>query len=118
MNVDVYDLRGNPVAEMRSQGIVIRSARDAADVARQLLERGITRLILSEKNLAPEMWQMSSGLASAIAQEFGDKAIDVALVGGFSMDRDKRVQDSVSRQSGNRFAFVASAELAKTHLSP
>ena len=117
MNVEVYDLNGTPVAEMRSQGIVIRTARDAADVARQLLELGITRLILSEKNVCPEMWQISNGLAGAIAQEFDDKAIDVALVGGFSMDKNKRIQDFITGRKGNRFAFVASSEAGKTQLS-
>ena len=117
MNVEVYELHGTPVAEMRSEGIVIRTARDAADVARQLLERGITKLILSEKNLCPEMWQISNGLAGAIAQEFGDRAITVALVGGFSKDKGKHIQDFIEKQSGNRFAFVASSELGKTYLS-
>ena len=117
MNVDSYDVNGTQVAEMRSQGIVIRTARDAADVARQLLDRGIGKLILYQKNICPEVWEISNGLATAILKEFDNRAIDVAFVGEFSSDRRKGIQEFIRTQSGSRFAFVGSSDLAKTRLS-
>ena len=54
MNVFVHDINGTQVAEMQSEGIVIRSARDAAEIAKELLSRGINKLILHGRNLSPE----------------------------------------------------------------
>ena len=80
MNVVSHDVNGTQVAEMQSKGIIIRSARDAADVIKQLLERGIKKLILHKTNLCPEMWQVSNGLAKAILKEFNNSGVCIALV--------------------------------------
>ncbi len=117
MNVDVYDLNGSKVAEMRSQGIVIRSARDAAEVVRELQQRGIRKLILYEGNLCPEAWRISNGLAAAILKEFRDQAVDVAFVGELSLHKEKSIQEFIKAQDAGHFSFVRSMDLAKNQLS-
>ena len=61
MNVVRYDLNGSEVAEMQSDGIIIRNPWDADDVIKQLLQSGVKKLILHEKNMCPEMWQPGNG---------------------------------------------------------
>ena len=118
MNVVSFDLNGTQVAEMQSKGIVIRSPRDAADVIRQLVERGVKKLILHEKNLCPEMWQVSNGLAGAILKKFTDSAIGVAIVGQFDRSKSKALQAFIEESNlGNQAIFVGNVELAKTQFS-
>jgi hypothetical protein len=118
MNIVSYDLNGTQVAEMQSKGIVIRSARDAADVIGQLLERGIKKLILHEKNVCPEMWQVSNGLAGAILKQFSDSAVDVAFVGEFDLHKSKSLQAFIQESNlGNQAIFVDNVELAKMQLT-
>jgi hypothetical protein len=118
MNVMSFDLNGTRVAEMQSKGIVIRSARDAADVVGQLVESGVTKLILHEKNLCPEMWQVSNGLAGAILKEFSEGAIGVAIVGQFDRFKSKALQALIEDSNlGSQTCFVENIESAKARFS-
>jgi hypothetical protein len=118
MNVIGFELNGFHFAEMQSQGIVIRSARDAADVVKQLLERGVKKLILYERNLCPETWQISNGLAGAILKTFIDSSVGVAIVGKFDQLKNKALRDMIQESnSGRKVYFVDDVESAKTLLS-
>jgi hypothetical protein len=118
MNISFRDISGNQIAEMQSAGIIIRSARDAADIIAQLIEQKIDKLILHERNLAPDFWKISSGLASDILQKFADKNIDVAFVGEF----DKRKSESLNAfikevNLKNHVLFTNDIELAQNSFS-
>jgi hypothetical protein len=118
MNVVSYESNGTQVLEIQSEGIVIRNARDAADLIKQVLARGINKLILHERNLCPEMWQLSNGLAVTILKEFTDSNVDVAFVGEFDRYKSRNFQTFVQeRNLANHTVFVDSVELAKTRLS-
>ncbi|MGO9413292.1 MAG: DUF4180 domain-containing protein [Spirochaetia bacterium] len=112
MNAVHSELNGIQVLEMQSEGIVVRNARDAADLAKQVLERGIKKLVLYEKNICPEMWQLSNGLAVAILKEFADAAVDVAFVGDFGRYKSKSFQ-ALEAQT----IFVDNVDLAKMRLT-
>lgn len=118
MNVVRYDLNGTEVAEMQSDGIIIRNARDASDVIKQMLESGIKKLILREKNMCPEMWQPANGMAEAILKEFAQSPVRVAFVGEFFRFKDKRLRELIEDSNlGNHAVFVEDIELAKERLS-
>jgi hypothetical protein len=118
MNVIISDINGTPIAEMQSTGIVIRSVRDAADVIRQLLERTVKKLILHEKNLCPEMWQVSNGLAAGILREFSTSGVAVAFVGEFDLYKSKSLQVLIKENNlGNQAFFMDNVESAKLRLS-
>jgi hypothetical protein len=117
MNIISHDMSGTLVAEMQSGGIVIRSARDAADVIRQLLERGIRKLILHERNLCPEMWQISNGMAGAVLREFANSTVDVAFVGAFDLRKSKGLQEFITNNTCDQAFFAETLDLAKARLA-
>ena len=119
MNILVHDINGTKIAEMQSTGIIIRSARDADDIVEQLLQRPITRLILHERNLCPEFWQLSSGLAGDILQKFTNHGIAVAFVGDFEKNKSKSKSLSAFIHESNlhsQFIFTDSIESAQMRL--
>jgi len=118
MNVFVHDINGTQVAEMQSEGIVIRSDRDAAEITGELLSRGINKLILHERNMSPEFWQLSSGLAEVVLQEFASKAIVVAFVGKLGQDKSESLRALIQESDlTNQAVFLGTVELAKKQLS-
>jgi hypothetical protein len=118
MNVVCHNVKETQIAEMQSKGIVIRSARDASDIIKQLVATGINRLILHEKNLCPEMWIVTNGLAAAILKEFHDFGVEVAFVGEFTLHKSKGLQALIKENNlGNHANFVATIESAKMKLS-
>ena len=118
MNVFVHDNNGTQIAEMQSDGIVVRSARDAADITRELLGRGIKKLILHGRNLCPEFWQLSGGLAEAVLQEFASKAIVVAFVRKSGQQQSDILETLIQENNlHNQAFFSGTVELAKLQLS-
>jgi hypothetical protein len=118
MNIFVHNINGIQVAEMQSEGIVIRSARDAADITGELLISGIAKLILHERNMCPEFWQLSSGLAEVVLQEFASKAIVVAFVGRLSQIKGESFTALIQESGlGNQAFLLGTVELAKAQLS-
>lgn len=117
MNIISHDLSGIVVAEMQSGGIVIRNARDAADLIRQLSERGIKKLILHERNLCPEMWQISNGMAGAVLKEFATSTVDVAFVGRFDLHKSRSLQEFIKNNTCDHAFFADTLDLAKTRLA-
>ena len=118
MNIATHEVNGTQMAEMQSEGIVIRSARDAADIIGQLLGCGIKKLILHEKNLCPEFWLLSNGLAGEILQKFTNYAIAVGFVGRFDKYQSKSLQAFIHESNlGNQVIFSDNVESAKVQLS-
>jgi hypothetical protein len=118
MNVIIHDINGTQVAEMQSEGIIIRSARDAADIIGQLSARGIKKLILHERNLCPEFWQLSNGLAGVILQEFTNCSVAAALVGVFDQYKSKSLTAFIKESNlNNQVIFSDNTELVKMRLS-
>lgn len=118
MNIFIHDIKGTQVAEVQSEGIIIRSARDAADITRELLAQGIDRVILHERNLSPEFWQLSNGLAGVILQEFASKAVVVAFVGKLDQNKSESLTALIQESDlGNQAFLLDTVELAKTRLS-
>jgi len=118
MNVFVHDNNGTQIAEMQSEGIVVRSARDAADITRELLNRGINKLILHERNMSPEFWQSSNGLAEVVLQEFTSKSIAIAFVGKLGQQKTDSLKALIQENDlHNQTFLLATVELAKMQLS-
>ncbi len=118
MNVFIHDFNGTQVAEVQSEGIIIRSGRDAADMTGELLARRINRLILHERNLSPEFWQIANGLARVILQEFASKAVAVAFVGKLDQNKSESLTVLIQDNDLSDKVFLAdTVELAKKRLS-
>jgi hypothetical protein len=118
MNITIHDISGMRIAEMQSQGIIIRSARDAADIIGQLITQNIDKLILHERNLAPGIWKISSGLADDILKKFADKHMALAVVGEFDKHKDENLNTFI-RQANlkNDVFFTNDIVLAQNRFS-
>jgi hypothetical protein len=118
MNVATYDLHGVPAAEMQSEGIIIRTARDAAELTKELTRRGIKKLILHERNLCPEFWQPSNGIADGVLKHFADSSISLALVGTFDRRKAATLTALIQEKDlENQVSLSDSLETAKAQLS-
>jgi hypothetical protein len=117
MNIFTHDVNGTEIAEMRAQGIIIRSARDAMDIIGQLLGQHIEKLILHERQLCPEFWQLSNGLAGEILQKFTNYHVGVAFVGEFEKYKSKNLQALFHESNlGGQVNFLKDIEGAKARL--
>jgi hypothetical protein len=113
MNIRMHDVRGRQIAEMLSDGIVIRSSRDGIDLIAEMMSHGLTKLILHERNVAPEFFQLQTGIAGEVLQKLTNYKIRVAFVGQFANYKSKSLQAFISESNrGNQVFFTESLEIA------
>ena len=118
MNITVHEVHGIQVAEMQSEGIIMRSTRDAADIIAQLLKRGLKKLILHERNMSPEFWQEPSELAGEMLKKFTDNSIAVAFVGEFTRNRSRSLRAFIHERDLEKQVFFSDkVDVAEMSLS-
>jgi hypothetical protein len=97
-------------------GISIRSFRDISEALGACI--GAEGLILSEADLAPEFFDLRSGLAGELFQKFTNYRIRLAIVLPDPQPYGERFSELVyEHRSHNLIRFVRSEAEAKTWLS-
>ena len=95
------------IAEIISEAIVIKSEQDALDMMANTRYEGCDDIIINEKNLPAEFFDLSTRLAGEILQKFSNYHMRLAIVGDFR----KYTSDSLRRfiqesNKGNQIFFV------------
>lgn len=118
MRIEVFKINGLKIAELISDNIEIRDTQDALDLMADCNVKDATRIIVNEKNLNPEFFDLKSGLAGEVLQKFSTYRNQLAIVGDFSNYSGKSMQDFIYESNKiGRINFVDSVEEAKKRLS-
>ncbi len=96
------------IAEVVSGECLIRSAQEALDIMMEISYMGSEKIILHEHNLAPEFFDLKTGLAGDVLQKFSNYRMTLAIVGDFNAYTSKSLRDFIfeSNRAG-RVRFVA-----------
>jgi len=102
------------VAEIDSREILITNG---ADVLGLIYAHEEDNLILHQRNIAPEFFDLSTGIAGEVAQKLVNYRRRMAVVGDFSDFASQSLRDFIyeSNRRGNIF-FVASPEEARAKM--
>lgn len=113
MRTEIIPAKGSNIAEITADEILIRTTQDALDLMVNCVYNGTDRIILHEKNIAPEFFDLKTRLAGDILQKFSNYRARLAIVGHFEEVESKSLRDFI-RESNNhgRVVFVATAEEA------
>lgn len=106
------------IAEIKSEGILVHNAQDAVELIFACFEYDTDKIILQQKNLPPDFFDLKTGLAGEILQKFSTYQAYLAIVGNFSNYSSKSLKDFIfeSNKQG-RINFVATMEEAIEKLS-
>ncbi|HEV7382651.1 MAG TPA: DUF4180 domain-containing protein [Dyadobacter sp.] len=101
------------VAEVLADEIVITDAETALDLLGNIYYQNFDALILHEKNLTPDFFNLKTGIAGEILQKFSNYRIRLAIVGDFAPYQSKSIRDFIfeSNKQGH-INFVDSVEKA------
>jgi hypothetical protein len=105
------------VAELISDNIEIKEMQDALDLMADAGYRGAAGIIINEKNLCPEFFDLSTQIAGDILQKFSNYNMKLAIIGDFTKYKSKSLHDFIfeSNKTGRIF-FVNSLSEAKIKL--
>lgn len=118
MDIEFQAIGNTGIAEVVTEKVIINSAEDGVDLIGNVYYQGFEKVILYRENLSPDFFDLKTGMAGEILQKFSNYRVRLAIVGDFSEDSSKSLQDFI-RESNTRSLvnFLSSKEEAINRLS-
>ncbi|WP_343608761.1 DUF4180 domain-containing protein [Chryseobacterium oranimense] len=83
------------IAEIISDKMIIQSVQDGLDLLGDIYYQGFDKLIIYEKNLTPEFFDLKTKIAGDILQKFSNYRVSLAIVGDFGKYESKSIRDFI-----------------------
>ncbi|SFC10995.1 DUF4180 domain-containing protein [Spirosoma endophyticum] len=118
MTIEPHQLNDSRIAELISDDLIIKTAEDGLDLLGNLYYQDFDSIILHEKNIIPDFFNLKTGMAGEILQKFSNYRMRLGIVGDFSHYTGKSINDFMfeSNKAG-QINFVKSSADALTKLS-
>jgi hypothetical protein len=102
-----HTINNNTIAELTDKNFIINEVQDALDLMADLSFQGCGRMIIYEKNLIRDFFDLSTGFAGEILQKFSNYQFKLAIIGDFSKYKSKSLRDFIRESNrGNRIFFT------------
>ena len=109
MNIQIHRSNGAEIAEVVANQYIINNTGDGTDLVGNLYYQGFDKVILHAKNITPQFFDLSTGIAGEILQKFSTYRVQLAIVGDFSVYSSKSLQDFIFESNkGKQVNFVKS----------
>ena len=118
MNIELKEHNGYQIAELVSDDIEIRNSQDAVDLMGNCSYQGATKIIIRERNLTPDFFELRTGIAGEILQKFSTYDVQLAIIGDFEKYPGKSLQNFIYESNKyKRINFVSSLAAAISSLT-
>ena len=102
MNIEIHEQEGDRIAEVIADHILITNAEDSLQILVDLYYQDFDKIILHEKNVSPEFFDLKSGLAGEVLQKFSNYRVRLAIVGEFSKYPGQSIKDFIFESNRGR----------------
>jgi len=118
MEIKNHQKNSIEIAEIITDRIVIQNAEDALDLLGNVYYQGYDKMIIHEKNINPDFFDLKNKMAGEILQKFSNYRVSLAIVGDFLSLSSKSLNDFIYESNkGRHVNFVASIDEAIITLS-
>ncbi|MDR2236911.1 MAG: DUF4180 domain-containing protein [Chryseobacterium sp.] len=118
MEIIDHSIQNLKIAEIISDELLISSAQDALDLLGNIYYQGFDKVIISEKNITSEFFDLKTKMAGEILQKFSNYRMGLAIVGDFSQYESKSIRDFIFESNKTKHInFAESVEDALRRLS-
>lgn len=109
MQILSHKTNNTEIAEIISDEITIQNADDTLDLLGNVYYQGFDKMIIHQKNLTPDFFDLKNKMAGEILQKFSNYRMRLAIVGDFSVFSSKSLNDFIYESNkGKHVNFVAS----------
>ena len=113
MHIRSHNISDIKIAEVTSDKIIIRQTNDALDLMGNMYYQGFDRIIIHEKDITADFFDLKNKMAGEILQKFSYYRIRLAIIGDFSKFTSKSLRDFIYESNrGKHVYFAASVEEA------
>lgn len=107
MEIKTHTFNEEKIAEIISEEIIIKSVEDALDLVGNIYYQGFDKLVISEKNLTPDFFDLRNKLAGEILQKFSNYRIQLSIIGDFKKYESQSLRDFIMESNqGRQINFV------------
>ncbi|MFC2324598.1 MAG: DUF4180 domain-containing protein [Bacteroides sp.] len=96
------------MAEIIADKIILTSTEDGLELLGNLYYQGFDKIIIHEKNITPEFFDLKTKIAGNILQKFAQYQMPLIIVGDFSKYKSKSLNDFIFESNkGSQVNFVS-----------
>ncbi|MDR6561529.1 MULTISPECIES: DUF4180 domain-containing protein [unclassified Arcicella] len=95
MEIKTHEVNTIKIAEATADYIFINNAQDGLDLLGNLYYQGFDNIIIHQKNITPDFFDLKTGIAGEILQKFSTYRVALAIVGDFSHYTSKSIKDFI-----------------------
>jgi len=109
MIIKSHKINNIEIAEVISDKILIQNPDDALDLIGNLYYQGFDKIVIYEKNLTPDFFDLKSKIAGEILQKVSNYRMKLTIIGDFSNLKSKSLKDFIYESNkGNQVHFKES----------
>lgn len=109
MNIETYNINDKKIAEIITDKIILKTTEDGLDLLGNLNYQGFDKIILYEKNIIPDFFDLKTKIAGDILQKFTQYQMPLIIIGDFSKFNSKSLNDFIFESNkGKQINFVTS----------
>lgn len=95
MKIESHIINRVSIAEIIANKIIINSAADGLAILGEVYYQGFYSVIVYEKNITPDFFQLANGMAGEVLQKFSNYRIKLAIVGDFGAHPSKSLKQFI-----------------------
>jgi len=109
MKIDLLQADGVTIAEVISEEVIMKTPHDALELIANCGYQGAEKIIVYEKNVTPDFFDLKTGIAGEMLQKFVNYRAQLALIGDYSKFSSKSLKDFIYESNKQRrINFVSS----------
>src|SRR5690606_22787786 len=109
MKIETHNINDKKIAEIITEEIILRTTEDGLDLLGNLYYQGFDKIIIHERNITPEFFDLKTRIAGDILQKFTQYQMPLTIVGDFSKFKSKSLNDFIFESNkGKQINFVGS----------
>lgn len=118
MKIETHEINDSKIIELISEDIFINNIEDGLDLLGNLYYNDYDKIIIYDKNITPEFFDLKNGIAGEILQKFSNYRVRLAIVGDFSNYESKSFKSFIYESNKyQQINFVTSQSEAIKALS-
>ncbi len=95
MKIETHIINDIKIAEIQSELIIINNHQDGLDLLGNLYYQGFDKIIIHQKNITPNFFDLKNGMAGEILQKFSNYRVRLAILGDFTQFTSNSIKDFI-----------------------
>lgn len=109
MEIKTHTINTTEIAEIVSDDTIIKTIEDGLDLLGNLYYQGFDKIIVYEKNITADFFDLKTKIAGEILQKFSTYRVRLAIVGDFSQYQSKSLKDFIFESNKIGHVYFASS---------